>query len=436
MTVRERLGGRTSGRDAARSTRRRSRDGRRRWRALAIFAVVGALVAPVVVVLAVPLLMGPMLGGGACPAPGKTAPGQTLPAPLPAQPEARGMAGAGVDAADELVVESTSGEPVPLEAEHLENAARLVESARGRGADDRAVTILLMTALQESKLRNLANPGAVPESLQYPHDGVGHDHDSVGVLQQRLSAGWGSVEQLMDPAYAAEAFLGGADGPNAGAPVGLYDIEGWERAGLGAAAQAVQVSAFPEAYDQWLRAALEVLDHVGKSGVPCRAPTASVDGAYPLAGPAPITDGVGPRPCRVGGAGGCASSTWHPALDFGAACGVPVLSARPGVVTVAGDYWVSVTTDDGTVVSYLHMYSSDVVVALGDTVDAGQQLGSVGSAGPSTGCHLDFRVNALGTTDTAVAALPHIGDASVAAGFVDPVAYMAMYGVDLLAGGA
>ena len=63
----------------------------------------------------------------------------------------------------------------------------------------------------------LANDGSSPEltaeqaavtatSLTYPHDGLGSDHDSVNTFQQRWIAGWGTVAQLMDPVYAAEAF--------------------------------------------------------------------------------------------------------------------------------------------------------------------------------------------------------------------------------------
>lgn len=337
------------------------------------------------------------------------------------------------DGATVFEVQSSAGMRVPLDAAQLDNARTMLRAAADHGADEAAVVVMLMTALQESKLRNLANT-TVPDSLNLPNDGTGHDHDSVGVLQQRPSQGWGTVAELMDPAFAARAFLGGPHGPNAGSPAGLFDHADWASLTPGTAAQRVQVSAFPDAYDQWLEAALRILDHLGVVTGGCDPSAASGDGAYPLASPAVITDGVGPRPCRVAGSGGCASSTWHPALDFGAPCGVAVLAARPGTVTVVSGYWVTITTDDGTAVSYLHMYPSDVVVALGDRVEAGQVIGAVGNAGPSTGCHLDFRVNALTTSDPAVAALPHIGDASVAPGFVDPADYMALYGVDLLGG--
>ncbi|TDL34053.1 C40 family peptidase [Arthrobacter nitrophenolicus] len=110
--------------------------------------------------------------------------------------------------------------------------------------------IAIMMALQESSLRMLANP-AVPESLNFPNDGIGRDHDSIGSAQQRPAPGWGTVPELMDASYNARAFYGGSTGPNRGSPRGLLDIRGWEAMDKGLAAQAVQVSAFPELYARW-----------------------------------------------------------------------------------------------------------------------------------------------------------------------------------------
>ena len=104
----------------------------------------------------------------------------------------------------------------------------------------------------------LANP-SVPASLHFPNDGVGRDHDSIGSAQQRPAAGWGTVEQLMDPSYNARAFYGGPSGPNRGSPRGLLDIPGWQAMDKGLAAQAVQVSAFPELYARWEPAATAIV---------------------------------------------------------------------------------------------------------------------------------------------------------------------------------
>jgi hypothetical protein len=60
----------------------------------------------------------------------------------------------------------------------------------------RACLVSIATAYQESGIRVLANTG-VAASYNYPHDGEGKDHDSVGIFQQR--AGWGTVQARMDP---------------------------------------------------------------------------------------------------------------------------------------------------------------------------------------------------------------------------------------------
>src|SRR5699024_10100736 len=65
----------------------------------------------------------------------------------------------------------------------------------------RGVTIALMAALTESTLRQLANTGTYPESGDYPNDGNGSDHDSLGLFQMRPQAGWGTVADLMDTTY-------------------------------------------------------------------------------------------------------------------------------------------------------------------------------------------------------------------------------------------
>jgi hypothetical protein len=81
------------------------------------------------------------------------------------------------------------------------------------------------TAIQESSLHNLGNQG--------PHN----DHDSLGLFQQRPSQGWGTAEQLTNPVYAAGKFYDK-----------LLSIPGWEQMPLTQAAQAVQHSAYPDAY--------------------------------------------------------------------------------------------------------------------------------------------------------------------------------------------
>ncbi|MFD3332532.1 hypothetical protein ACFWV1_07750 [Streptomyces sp. NPDC058700] len=105
--------------------------------------------------------------------------------------------------------------------EQASNAATISAVGTTRGLPERAVTIALATALQESALRN-----------------IGHgDRDSLGLFQQRPSMGWGTPAQIMDPVYSAGKFY-----------EGLEKVPGYSRLPLTVAAQKVQKSGFPQAY--------------------------------------------------------------------------------------------------------------------------------------------------------------------------------------------
>ena len=135
-----------------------------------------------------------------------------------------------------------------LDQVQMNNALTIVRTGQAMGLPERAYVIAVATAMQESQLRNLAST-RIPESYQYNAEGEGSDHDSVGLFQQRPSAGWGAVSQLMDPAYAATAFY-----------QALLRVPGWESMELTWAAQRVQVSAYPYAYAKHEPRAQQVVD--------------------------------------------------------------------------------------------------------------------------------------------------------------------------------
>ncbi|WP_280301147.1 peptidoglycan DD-metalloendopeptidase family protein [Nocardia abscessus] len=86
------------------------------------------------------------------------------------------------------------------------NATAIIAAGLADNVPEEGIVLALAVGLAESELHNLASE-AVPESKSYPNDGVTPgDYDSVGVLQQRVSMGYGSVEQLMDPQYQAHGF--------------------------------------------------------------------------------------------------------------------------------------------------------------------------------------------------------------------------------------
>lgn len=172
----------------------------------------------------------------------------------------------------ELEAADASGAPVALDAVQLNNAAAVIAAGNEAGVGQSGQVIGLMTALQESSLRNLANP-KVPESLGLSDEGLGSDRDSVGVMQQRPSMGWGAVAELMDPVKSSGIFFDRLKG-----------IEGWEQLGPGAAAQKVQASAHPEAYDRWepvaraLVSALASVSCTPAAGAPGGGPAVGVEG--------------------------------------------------------------------------------------------------------------------------------------------------------------
>lgn len=118
---------------------------------------------------------------------------------------------------------SADGE-VALDWVQMANAATITAVGVRRKMPERAIVIALATALQESKLENL-------------EDG---DRDSLGLFQQRPSQGWGTPEKIQDPRYAADKFY-----------TALVRVKGWKDLRITDAAQRVQRSAYPNAYEKW-----------------------------------------------------------------------------------------------------------------------------------------------------------------------------------------
>lgn len=135
----------------------------------------------------------------------------------------------------------------PLTEEMAANARIIIQVGRELGVPDRGIIIALAAAMQESSLRNI-NYG---------------DRDSLGLFQQRPSTGWGTPEQILNASHAARLFYGGPSNPNKGKTRGLLDIPGWQSMSLTQAAQAVQISAYPDAYAKWETSATAWLAQLG-----------------------------------------------------------------------------------------------------------------------------------------------------------------------------
>jgi hypothetical protein len=110
---------------------------------------------------------------------------------------------------------------VSLSIDQAQNASIIAAVAERRHLPARAISIAMATAYQESKLENVDSG----------------DRDSLGLFQQRPSQGWGTPQQVMRPSYAANAFYDA-----------LVRVDGYQTMAITQAAQAVQHSAYPDAY--------------------------------------------------------------------------------------------------------------------------------------------------------------------------------------------
>jgi murein DD-endopeptidase MepM/ murein hydrolase activator NlpD len=275
--------------------------------------------------------------------------------------------------------------------EQIANAATIVEVGHTNQVPPWGWVIAVATAIQESQLRNL------------PHLGEDNDHDSIGLFQQRPSQGWGTAEQLSDPAYQAGKFYDA-----------LLDVAQWQEMTLTQAAQAVQKSAHPDAYAQHTTDAVQLVSEVGitlgpSTAVMAGCVTISPAGwTQPLHGP--VVSGYGIRAGRM-----------HHGTDIAAPRHTIIRAAASGTVTrvacnaidrhtgqdwgchrdgdpnrTAGCGWYAELTHPGAVTTrYCHMQTRPWVDA-GDAVIAGQPIGTVGSTGHSSGPHLHYEVRVDG----------------------------------------
>jgi len=325
--------------------------------------------------------------------------------------------------------------------QQLVNAAQIMNAGAAMGLSVRDQTIGVMTAMGESTLRVLDHGDVVGP-------------DSRGLFQQRDNGAWGTYADRMDPYRSATSFfrvLAGVDGRDDMAPTRV--------------ANRVQRNADPDHYTRWWQPAVAVVDALtaagtlnpaaarpGSSVTPADLPAApaGAGSAGGMSGAAGIGGGHGGASTSRAGCDNAAGSVvpvgqggwtlpadgpftspygmrlhpirgiWrlHGGIDLAPDCGAPVRAAASGVVARSGptgdSFGTLIVLDHGQGVStyYAHMFTRDLLVAVGQQVTAGQQIGRVGTAGGSTGCHLHFEVRTGGDR-------------------TDPAPFLAARGVDL-----
>ncbi|MFJ4902853.1 C40 family peptidase [Streptomyces sp. NPDC088727] len=124
-------------------------------------------------------------------------------------------------------------------SEHKQNAAIIYSVGKKLGGSTRDCIIAIMTAMQESGLKNLDHG----------------DRDSIGLFQQRPSQGWGSKAEIMNPEYSSKKFY-----------EVLFKVKNRDTMELWEVCQKVQRSGLPRAYEKHEKPATAMVRDLEKGG--------------------------------------------------------------------------------------------------------------------------------------------------------------------------
>jgi len=191
--------------------------------------------------------------------------------------------------------------------EQMTNARLIIAVGNEMHMSSRDIMTALMAAMQESGLRNLTYGSS----------------DSLGLFQQRPSQGWGSRGDILNPIYATKKFF-----------TTLAGVKDRGNLSMGQAAQAVQRSAFPTAYNKWENDARRLLTGNGGNGglpFPVDRPTSNLAvTAGGLAGTTGTEQGVG---AATGGIPGLSSTTTDSASPGAPGSGATTSAIQTPTVT-------------------------------------------------------------------------------------------------------
>jgi murein DD-endopeptidase MepM/ murein hydrolase activator NlpD len=303
----------------------------------------------------------------------------------------------------------------PYGAAQIRNAAIIINVGADLKLPPRAWVIAVATAMQESRLTNLG------------YLGKKNDFDSLGLFQQRPSTGWGTPAQVTDPVYASTKFY-----------EKLKTVKDWQTRPLTEAAQAVQISAYPDAYAKHEPLATQIVNQLADGAA--NAVGNSLAMVCTSAGQIAASGWTAPegKKAVVGSGFRTASRPSHQGVDIIVGRYTPIEAAASGVVSKVkcdedhsgrqtcnvdgypgkgGCGWMVEVQHPGNIMTrYCHMVQRPFVRE-GQEVKAGDVLGRVGTSGNSSGPHLHFEV--------------HLNNDRSSAGAIDPVPFMKEQGAPL-----
>lgn len=264
------------------------------------------------------------------------------------------VAGAASRSGNQTSTSAVPGDPgkysgAYFDAQQLKHAATIASVGKSLGASRRDIVTALVTAMTESSLHNYLSAT---------------DHDSLGLFQQRPSAGWGTPEQLTDPKYASRKFY-----------QALFSVAERSEMSIGDAAQRVQVSAYPDRYEAYVDEARAVLKGIRFSDKMVKP----WSGNYKVGRTFAEHDQQG--------------------VDIPMPTGTPLRAVTSGAITnqpyAFGSYGNWYTLDAGDL-QFVYAHLSRDKASTG-SVNPGQVIGYSGTTGNSTGPHLHFEARTDGT---------------------------------------
>jgi len=293
----------------------------------------------------------------------------------------------------------------PYGGDQIRNAAIIINVGHDMKISPRGWIIAVATAIQES---SLINHGFL---------GTHNDKDSLGLFQQRPSMGWGTPEQIMDPRDASKKFY-----------QKLITVPNWATIPLTDAAQAVQRSAYPDAYSKHEPLATTIVNTLADGAGLAAAAVANLRCA--AAGEIAASGWTVPVVAGIVSGFRTPERPTHNGVDLGASRYTRIHAAAAGVVIVSkcdvgncdhdgspstpGCGWfVDILHADNVITRYCHMVQRPFVT-VGDRVSAGQVIGLVGTSGHSSGPHLHFET--------------HLNGDRSFGGAVNPIPFMAARG--------